>query len=155
YSAREAKELLAKDNRFQVAIIDVVMETQTAGLDLCSYLRSEFPSSLRLVLRTGQPGVAPEERIINEYDIDSYLAKPEVTPERLYATLRSCLRSSQDIETLIAFSKQLRSFTSALQRISTDAELEIFMNEGLRFLELKHQVGVKFVKSVDGELGTA
>jgi signal transduction histidine kinase/ActR/RegA family two-component response regulator len=151
YSAREAMDMLAKGppNRFQVAIVDVVMETETAGLDLCRHLRSEYPSSVRIVLRTGQPGVAPEERIINEYDIDAYMAKPDVTPERLYATVRSCLRSSQDIETLIAFSRQLRNFTSALQTISTDADLEVFMNEGLRFLELKHQVSVAFVKSID------
>src|SRR5689334_7494125 len=87
YSGREARELLAKHpkSHFRVALIDVVMETETAGLELCRHLRSDFPSSLRIVLRTGQPGVAPEEKIINEYDIDSYMAKPEVTPERLYA----------------------------------------------------------------------
>jgi signal transduction histidine kinase/CheY-like chemotaxis protein len=151
FSGREALEVLSKHppNYFRVGLIDVVMETQTAGLDLCRHLRSDFPSSLRIVLRTGQPGVAPEEKIINEYDIDSYMAKTEVTPERLYATVRSCLRSSQDIETLLAFSRQLRSFTSALQTISTDQDLGIFMNEGLRFLELKHQVSVSFVKSID------
>jgi signal transduction histidine kinase/ActR/RegA family two-component response regulator len=150
YSGREARELLAKGppNRFQVALIDVVMESETAGLDLCRHLRAEFPSSLRIILRTGQPGAAPEEKVINEYDIDSYMAKPEATPERLYATVRSCLRSSQDIDTLLAFSRQLRSFTSALQTITSDADLEIFMNEGLRFLDLKHQVAVKFVKNI-------
>src|SRR5690242_19954721 len=74
YSGLEARELLKVHprNYFRVALIDVVMETQTAGLDLCHHLRSDFPSSLRIVLRTGQPGVAPEEKIINEYDIDSY-----------------------------------------------------------------------------------
>jgi signal transduction histidine kinase/DNA-binding response OmpR family regulator len=156
YSAREAQELVLRSpaNRFQVALVDVVMETQNAGLELCRFLRAHCPSSLRIVLRTGQPGVAPEEKIINEYDIDSYMAKPEVTPERLYATVRSCLRSSQDIETLLAFSRQLRSFTSALQNISTGADLEIFMNEGLRFLELKHQCSVSFVKSIAHENAT-
>jgi hypothetical protein len=109
---------------------------------------------LRIVLRTGQPGVAPEEKVINEYDIDYYMAKPEVTPERLYATVRSCLRSSQDIETLIAFSRQLRDFTSALQHIATDEDLVIFMREGLRFVELKHQVRVAFVKDIAETVGS-
>jgi signal transduction histidine kinase/CheY-like chemotaxis protein len=151
YSARQAQEILAAGppNRFQVALVDIVMETKTAGLELCRHIRSDYPHSLRIILRTGQPGVAPEEKVINDYDIDYYMAKPEVTPEKLYATVRSCLRSSQDIDTLLAFSRQLRNFTSALQSITTDADLVLFMHEGLRFLELKHQVRVSFVKNID------
>jgi signal transduction histidine kinase/CheY-like chemotaxis protein len=150
YSAKEAKELLARsDQTFQVALIDVVMETQSAGLDLCHHIRQHRPSSLRLVLRTGQPGIAPEETVINEYDIDYYLAKTEVTPDKLFSVIRSCLRSSQDIDTLLAFSRQLRSFTAALQTITTDEDLVVFMKEGLKFLELKHQVRIHFVKNID------
>jgi signal transduction histidine kinase/CheY-like chemotaxis protein len=150
YSAKEAMELLAgSDRTFQVALVDVVMETQTAGLDLCRHIRQQLPSSLRLVLRTGQPGVAPEETVINEYDIDYYLAKPEVTPDKLFSVIRSCLRSSQDIDTLLAFSRQLRSFTAALQTVTTDEDLVVFMREGLKFLELKHQVRISFVKNID------
>jgi signal transduction histidine kinase/DNA-binding response OmpR family regulator len=151
FSAREALEILGKKpkNYFQVALVDVVMETQSAGLDICRHIRAEYPISLRIVLRTGQPGVAPEERIINDFDIDYYMAKPEVTPEKLFATVRSCLRSSQDIDTLLAFSRQLRNFTSALQTIATEEDLTVVMNEGLRFLELKHQVHIEFVKSIE------
>jgi signal transduction histidine kinase/DNA-binding response OmpR family regulator len=150
HSAREARELLKKGpSRFQVALVDVVMETQHAGLDLCHFIRAECPSSLRIILRTGQPGVAPEERVINDYDIDYYLAKAEVTPDKLFATVRSCIRSSQDIETLLAFSRQLRQFTSALQHITSEEDLAILMNEGLRFLALKHQVRITFLKNLD------
>src|SRR5262249_27229788 len=87
--------------------------------------------------------------IINDYDIDYYMAKTEATPEKLFATVRSCLRSSQDIETLLAFSRQLRQFTSALQTITTDHDLMIFITEGLKFLELKHQVRIAFAKNVE------
>jgi signal transduction histidine kinase len=150
YSAKEAIELFARtETSFQVALIDVVMETTSAGLDLCRYIRQHLPNSIRIVLRTGQPGAAPEEKVINDYDIDYYLAKPEVTPDKLFSVIRSCLRSSQDIDTLLAFSRQLRSFTAALQTITTDEDLVVFMNEGLRFLELKHQVRINFLKNVD------
>src|SRR5262245_58813160 len=87
-SAAEAKELLSKPgNNFQVAMIDVVMETDDAGLRLCEYIRENHPRSLRIILRTGQANVAPEERVLNEYDIDHYLAKSEATPERLVALM--------------------------------------------------------------------
>jgi signal transduction histidine kinase/CheY-like chemotaxis protein len=150
-SAAQAMQLLlgGPRNQFQVALIDVVMESSTAGLELCRFIRAELPMSVRIILRTGQPGVAPEESVINQFDIDYYLAKTEVTPDKLFSAVRSCLRSSQDIDTLLAFSRQLRKFTSALQSITTDEDLLVFMREGLRFLELKHQVRISFVRDMD------
>lgn len=152
YSAAQARELLRSNagTTFQVALVDVVMETPTAGLELCQHIRQNLPSSLRIILRTGQPGAAPEEQVINDYDIDYYLAKPEVTADRLFSTIRACLRSSQDIETLLAFGRQLRSFTSALQTVSSSDDLLIFMNEGLKFLELKHSTRIRFVRDING-----
>src|SRR5262249_28620040 len=144
-------EILSREarNQFQVALVDVVMETKTAGLDLCRFIQAKLPVSMRIILRTGQPGVAPEESVINDYDIDYYMAKTEVTPEKLFATVQSCLRSSQDIDTLLAFSRQLRKFTSTLQTITTAEDLLVFMNENLRFVELKHQVRIAFIKNIE------
>ena len=40
-----------------VALIDVVMETDPAGLDLCRFIREERRNPLtQLFIRTGQPG---------------------------------------------------------------------------------------------------
>jgi len=129
---------------FQVAIVDVVMEKEDAGLRLCEYIRAHCPSSLRIVLRTGQPGVAPEEHVLNEYDIDYYLAKSEATPDKLYSIIRACLRSSQDISTLLAFGRQLQSFCRALQEVTSVKDLLVFMAEALQFLELKHSIQTVF-----------
>lgn len=137
-SAAEATARLAeRDADFHVAIVDVVMETTDAGLVLCKHIRETCPASLRIILRTGQPGSAPEETVLNEHDIDYYLSKPEVTEQKLYSVVRACLRSSQDISTLLAFGKQLQSFTRALQSVSSLADLLVLMGEGLKFLELK------------------
>src|SRR5262249_57227589 len=84
-SAKEAQQMrLADERRFHCALVDVVMESSIAGLELCEFIRSNTARSTRIILRTGQPGVAPPERVLNEYDIDYYLAKTEVTEERLY-----------------------------------------------------------------------
>ncbi|MFC1708007.1 sensor histidine kinase, partial [Planctomycetota bacterium] len=109
------------------------------------------PNSLRIILRTGQPGVAPEERVLNEYDVDHYLAKVEATPQKLYGLIRSCLRSSRDIATLSAFAGQLRNFTKALQNLSSMADLLVFMEEGLAFLESKHAASSIFYASLDAD----
>jgi signal transduction histidine kinase len=153
-SSKEAQDLLRDGeyrNQLQVAVVDVVMETDFAGLDLCRFIRAELPRSVRIILRTGQPGVAPEERIIEEYDIDFYFAKTEATADRLYMALRTCLRSSLDIETVLAFGNQLRSFTTALQKMTSREDLTRFMRVGLDFLELKHSAEVVFVSDVDSK----
>lgn len=60
-----------------VCLLDVVMETEHAGLETANAIRSMLKNTfVRIVLRTGQPGQAPEETIIAEYDINDYKEKP-------------------------------------------------------------------------------
>jgi len=76
-----------------VAFIDVVMETDTAGLELCQYIREEMGNKLsQLFIRTGQPGVAPERAVIDRYDINGYFTKAETTEDKLYSLVKSGVR---------------------------------------------------------------
>ena len=138
YSKQEAIEVLKKKSDFHVAVLDVVMETDNAGLELCDFIRRNSPNSMRIILRTGQPGLAPAEKVLNDFDIDYYLAKSDATPGKLYNIIRACIRSSQDISTLLAYGRQLQSFTKTLQSITSVRDLVVFMHEALAFLELKH-----------------
>nr|WP_107912428.1 hybrid sensor histidine kinase/response regulator [Streptomyces chartreusis] len=144
YSMAQAADMIDQDGGFHVVLVDVVMEAENSGLELCELIRQQCPRSTRIILRTGQAGLVPEEEILNEYDIDYYLHKSDVTPERLFAVVRACLRSSQDISTLLAYGKQLQSFTRTLQYVSTVDDLVVFMREALRFLELKHNCRTVF-----------
>src|SRR5688572_717998 len=89
-SAAEAIELIKGFVRlrhalFAVAFIDVVMETDTAGLELCHYIRNMCNDNMmQLYIRTGQPGIAPERSVIDEYDINGYFTKVEMTDDKLY-----------------------------------------------------------------------
>jgi hypothetical protein len=79
-----------------VVLLDVVMETEEAGLDLVSFIRNELKNeTVRVILRTGQPGQAPERRVIVDYDINDYKAKTELTADKLFTTLTAALRSFQ------------------------------------------------------------
>ncbi|WP_256930574.1 DUF3369 domain-containing protein, partial [Vibrio cholerae] len=81
-----------------LALIDVVMETEHAGLDLVRYIREELQNrQVRLVLRTGQAGQAPEDRVIKEYEIDDYKEKTELTTQKLRTLLYSMLRAYRDL----------------------------------------------------------
>jgi CheY-like chemotaxis protein len=76
-----------------VALIDVVMETDHAGLDLCKQIRGEMKNwSSQLYIRTGQPGIAPERKVIDEYDISGYISKVEATEQKLYTLIKSGVR---------------------------------------------------------------
>ncbi|MCK5876924.1 MAG: DUF3369 domain-containing protein [Candidatus Marithrix sp.] len=100
-SACEAKEILAKEPNIAVALVDVVMETDDAGLQLVNFIRNELKYFLmRIIIRTGQPGMAPEKEVIERYDIDDYKAKTELTTNRLYTTIRLALKSYHDLSVL-------------------------------------------------------
>lgn len=76
-----------------VAFIDVVMETDTAGLELCQVLREEQGNRVtQLFIRTGQPGVAPERTVLDRYDINGYFTKVEATEDKLYSLVKSGVR---------------------------------------------------------------
>lgn len=142
-SGAEAKKLLATvAEPFHVALVDVVMETDHAGLDLCEHIRATQSRTTRIVLRTGQPGVAPEEKILNDFDIDYYLAKAEVTSERLYATVRACLRSSIDVSTIINVMDQLQDYVKVIQQDDSLESLVSSFSSTLGFLEQKYDAGV-------------
>lgn len=103
YSAQEAREILTKEDNdsFALAIVDVVMETNNAGLELVQWVRQELKNNkIRLVLRTGQPGEAPEENVIKDYDLNDYKNKTELTALKLKTLFYSALRGYRDILTI-------------------------------------------------------
>ena len=80
-------------------LLDVIMETDVAGLDLVEYIRNELKNeTVRIILRTGQPGQAPERRVIVDYDINDYKAKTELTADKLFTTLTAALRGFQQLQ---------------------------------------------------------
>ncbi|OHD89520.1 EAL domain-containing protein [Sulfuricurvum sp. RIFCSPLOWO2_12_FULL_43_24] len=102
YSAAEAAELIKKHDDIAIILLDVVMESETAGLDLVETIRYHFNNTMvRIIIRTGQPGVAPERYVIDHYDINDYKEKTELTTDRLYTTVRSALSQYKQIIELL------------------------------------------------------
>jgi diguanylate cyclase len=93
-SAREAREILRAQRDIAVALVDVVMETPQAGLELVRFIRNELKlRSIRLILRTGQPGRAPEQDVVIGYEIDDYKAKTEFSAQQLVTGVIASLRA--------------------------------------------------------------
>ncbi len=101
YSAAEARTLLSARRGMAVILLDVVMETDDAGLRLVDFVRRELKDeTVRIILRTGQPGQAPERRVIVDYDINDYKAKTELTADKLFTSLTAALRAYQQLKRL-------------------------------------------------------
>jgi CheY-like chemotaxis protein len=103
-SAAEARAFFETNdaaNSLAVALIDVVMETDDAGLKLCQWIREERGNhAAQLILRTGQPGKAPPREVIDSFNISWYLAKIEATPDRLYMALKSAIQNYYNLQYL-------------------------------------------------------
>src|SRR5215211_6897479 len=102
YSAAEGRTLMRNNPDVAAVLLDVIMETDVAGLDLVEYIRNELKNeTVRIILRTGQPGQAPERRVIVQYDINDYKAKTELTADKLFTSLTAALRSYQQLERML------------------------------------------------------
>ncbi|NVN88509.1 MAG: DUF3369 domain-containing protein [Rhodopseudomonas sp.] len=102
YSAAEGRVLMRQHPDIAAVLLDVIMETDAAGLDLVEYIRNEIKNeTVRIILRTGQPGQAPERRVIVDYDINDYKAKTELTADKLFTSLTAALRSYQQLERMV------------------------------------------------------
>jgi signal transduction histidine kinase len=102
YSAAEGRELMRSHPDIAAVLLDVIMETDAAGLDLVEFIRNDLKNeTVRIILRTGQPGQAPERRVIVDYDINDYKAKTELTADKLFTSLTAALRSYQQLERMV------------------------------------------------------
>lgn len=124
-SAHEAMEILTREgSEIALALIDVVMESDDAGLKLIKFIREEQCNQItRLVLRTGQPGQAPEEAVIQQYDINDYKEKAELTGIKLKTLLYSTLRSYRDILTIDNQRKSLEKVIRAIGQVNSVSSL--------------------------------
>ena len=97
-SAAEARQLLLTEGDLAVVLLDVVMETEDAGLRLVRHIRDDLHMrNVRIVLRTGQPGYAPEIDTVRTYDINDYKTKSELTRTRLYTVLTAAVRAYRQL----------------------------------------------------------
>jgi len=118
YSAEEGKKLLLEHEGTALVFLDVVMETDDAGLNLAKWIRTELENHfVRIVLRTGQPGQAPEEEVIVNYDINDYKEKTELDRQKLFTTVFAALRAYRDIIAVEEARKYQELYRSGLERV--------------------------------------
>ncbi len=126
FSAAEAEQLFAQHPDIAVVLLDVVMETDDAGLNFVKYLRQTLKNDLvRIILRTGQPGRAPEREVILNYGINDYKAKTELTANKLFTTLVTALRERSTLEVKDRYATQLQDLNTSLEEKVADRTAEL------------------------------
>ncbi|MEN8140875.1 MAG: DUF3369 domain-containing protein [Thermodesulfobacteriota bacterium] len=114
YDGQQARQIMAQHPDMAVVFLDVVMEQDDAGLHVVDYIRKELRNYLvRIILRTGQPGMAPEEQIIVKYDINDYKEKTELSSQKLVTVLVASLRTYQHLLSIDTNQQGLRHIIKA------------------------------------------
>ena len=126
HSAAEAWDQVTAHPDIAVGLIDVVMETPDAGLTLVRDLREKGYREMRLVLRTGQPGYAPELAVISAYEIDDYRTKDEITQTRLITVLTGAIRSFEHLRRISHNRAGLELIVKSANRLFQRTNFELF-----------------------------
>ncbi|MBL8489836.1 MAG: response regulator, partial [Rhodocyclaceae bacterium] len=119
-SGAEARALFAEHPDIAVVLLDVVMETEQAGLELVRHIRRDLQNRrTQILIVTGQPGYAPQRQVVNEYEIDGYRLKSDLTAEKIFVSVYAALRTHQVL-------LELENYRADLERMVAErtAELE-------------------------------
>ena len=151
YGEIGTKELMREHQDIAVVLQDVVMEKDDSGLQLVDYLRNDLANSTaRIILRTGQPGKSPEEKVIADYDINDYKTKTELTAQKLFTTMYSCLRSYRDIVTIEKTKKGLERVIKASSNLFQSNTFNEFLTGMLQQLAGFHSENDSIVFKAEG-----
>ncbi len=138
YSASEAIDIIKNTSDIAIALLDVVMEMPDSGLKLVERIREMGRTEVRIILRTGQPGYAPELSVLRDYDINDYRTKSELTRVRLISLLTTAIRSYQQIHIINESRRGLALIIESSKDIFKRKNLELFAEGILTQLRILH-----------------
>lgn len=153
HSGAEARDKLSRHPDIALVLLDVVMESEHAGLELARYIREELRNrNVRIVLRTGQPGQAPPREVVRQYEIDDYRTKTELTFERLHVLTVTALRTYQLLREQDERERRLAQYSDELERFAYAAshDLQTPLRTIIRFAQ-RLQEKYESVLSGDGQ----
>ncbi len=131
-TAEEAKSVLKEHPDIALILVDIVMETETAGLDLIKYVRRDAGNAIvQIVIRTSQCGHAPEDRVTIEYEINDYLEKSEITARKLRTSVITALRAYEALATIDDHRRGLKHVIESASHIFRSSSVSDFEKETL------------------------
>ncbi|KAF0814932.1 Cyclic di-GMP phosphodiesterase Gmr [Andreprevotia sp. IGB-42] len=127
YNGDEALQMLSQEHDIAVVLLDVVMQGDNDGLLVADAIRNQLNlQELRIVLRTGHPGYAPEYQVIRDYGINDYKTKSDLSQIRLLTTLTTAIRSYQQLHAINTSKRGLELIVEASGQLFERRALEGF-----------------------------
>lgn len=153
FSGQEARELFSRHPDTALLIVDVVMETQNSGLNFVHYVREKLKNDLvQIVIRTGQPGIAPEYEVISKYKINAYYSKTEMRVQKLFGLITTSLRT---YKLSIRLERELKKRKAAeLNLLNLNKSLEDKIKERTEELARANQLKSQFLANMSHEIRT-
>lgn len=149
YSGAEGRNKIAEISDVAVILLDVVMEADDSGLSLVKYIREDLGNHfVRIILRTGYPGEAPEREVILNYDINDYKEKTELTSQKLFTSVVSALRAYKDVMRVDQNKKGLEKIIRSSSSIFGLKHMHKFSREILE--TFKQLIGQNEMETFDG-----
>ncbi|OCQ22109.1 hypothetical protein A7985_09965 [Pseudoalteromonas luteoviolacea] len=140
YSKAQALEVMQEIDGISVILLDVIMETDTAGLDCVKEIRHTLNNKdVRIILRTGQPSTIPEHEVMLKYDINDYKNKVDLTKSRLYIVMTSALRAYEDIQRKAELISALKDLNDNLEERVAERTSELQL-ANLELVQAKQQI---------------
>ncbi len=157
HSAREGEDILRRERDIACILLDVVMEPPDAGLSLVQVIREVIGNTMvRIILRTGQPGQAPELDVVQRYDINDYKQKSELSNTRLLTTLIAACRSYQQLYSIEANRRGLRMIIDATRNLMEETNLKRLsagvLTQACSILDIPTEGAVCLRKGADDDL---
>ncbi|MGB0215931.1 MAG: EAL domain-containing protein [Alteromonas oceani] len=126
-SAASAATILSKRQDISLILLDIVMETDDAGFYLIDTIRNVIGDELvRIVVLTGQPGVKPHDKAINEYNISEYWNKTDLSADKLKSVVVSNLRTWQISQELQIARRGLQMIVDASRSLTARQDTSEF-----------------------------
>lgn len=137
FSGEETRNIMAENPDIAVILLDVIMEDEYTGLELVKYIRKELNnSSVRIILRTGQPGGALERKVVSSYEIDDYKTKTELTSDKLFTSITTALRAYRDITAIRKSRDGLRLILECMPVLFSSDSLSKLSENILEFINV-------------------
>nr|WP_273546206.1 MULTISPECIES: EAL domain-containing protein [unclassified Xanthobacter] len=158
-SAGQAAKVLSERSDVALVLLDVVMETDDAGLRLVRTIREVMGNAeIRIILLTGQPGMAPMQMSLEQFDISDYWLKTDLSNARLHSILVSNLRTWEQIRALNRARRGLQGIVEASNSLARATGFQDFACRMILQLATLFGVqadGIVCVRGDSGEPGVA
>lgn len=119
FSGAQAISLLKENQNIHVVLLDIIMESDSAGLEVVEFIRNTLSNRLiRIIIRSGEHGQKNQRFIVDNYDINDYREKSELTMEQFYTSLRTALVQYEQFE-------ELDRKKNELLELNTDLHIQV------------------------------